>query len=59
MLPTTSLTLIRTFLCTHFDDGRSFLNAELSVECGTPRHKAATVYASLMICVYPGDVLFE
>jgi len=51
--PTTSLALFRVFLCTNFEDGRAFLNADLSYECFTDDHNTAIIYASLMIAVFP------
>jgi len=52
-LPSTSLTLFKLFLCQRFADGRSFLSADLSLQCYTPTWTAYAVYASLMILVYP------
>mmetsp|Transcript_34142 Transcript_34142/g.89839 ORF Transcript_34142/g.89839 Transcript_34142/m.89839 type:complete len:1198 (-) Transcript_34142:239-3832(-) len=58
VLPTTSLTITRTFICTKFDDGRSFLNAEYSIECYTPAHSLAMVYAGVMTVVFPLGIPF-
>ena len=39
--------------CTQFDGASSHLNADYSIECGTPRHNAFVSLAVLMIFVYP------
>ena len=60
-LPTANLACIRTFKCTQFPDGSSWLNADLSIQCTTSSgrplavHVLMITYASLMLAVYgPG-----
>ncbi|KAG5188849.1 hypothetical protein JKP88DRAFT_177582 [Tribonema minus] len=54
-----SLTVFQTFVCEtlNYDGpqagGTSYLLADYSLECGTPRHTAYTVYAVVMVAVYP------
>ncbi|CAM9807566.1 unnamed protein product, partial [Laminaria digitata] len=48
-----SYTIFQTFLCDPLDDGEVYLQADYSLKCSTKLHKAYTVYASLMIAVYP------
>ena len=53
VLPSTSLVLVRTFLCEDFADGTSFLIADLSFRCETQEHTFAMVYAGICILIYP------
>jgi hypothetical protein len=53
VLPYASTNLFRVFLCTDFDDDRSFLTADLSLSCDSSAHDYMTVYASLCILVFP------
>ena len=53
VLPTTSTKILNTFNCDELDDGRRFLKADLSIDCDSPEHKVAEIYAFLMISVFP------
>ena len=48
-----SYKVFQAFACDELDDGGSYLRAEYSVSCLTPRHSAYEVYALFMVCVYP------
>ena len=48
-----SFTIFQTFVCDSLDDGMAYLRADYSITCGTERHTAYLVYASVMVCVYP------
>ncbi|CAN0315338.1 unnamed protein product, partial [Scytosiphon promiscuus] len=48
-----SYKIFQTFLCDPLDDGNVYLQADYSLTCSTKRHKAYTIYAGLMIIVYP------
>ena len=41
------------FSCFEFEDGRSWLIADLEIECHTDRHKNAKAFAWIAIVVYP------
>ena len=53
--PTTSSKIFLTFQCFTLDDVRqsSFLRADFSVDCNSPRHQLMQLYATVMIFVYP------
>ena len=53
--PSTSLCILRLFVCTEFADGKEYLEADLSIECNTPRHDHQLLYSWLMIliCKWP------
>ena len=46
------LPLWQAFSCEEFDNGRSFLRADVSVECGSPEHDTAQRLAWLGIFLY-------
>ena len=46
----------QAFACEDFDNGRSFLRADFSVECGTAEHDNVEALAYLGIVLYPGGV---
>jgi hypothetical protein len=48
-----SILIFQTFACDTFDDGSSYLIADYSISCNTDEHKFYTVYASVMVLVYP------
>lgn len=48
-----SSTILQTFRCDPLDDGVRYLQADYSLTCSNAKHKAYTVYASLMLIVYP------
>jgi len=41
----------QTFPCVTFEDGRSYLQADLSLSCQTETHRRYVLYASAMACV--------
>ena len=51
--PGTSSNVFRTFSCQGFDDGTSYLRADYSINCATSSHRFYSLYASLMIALYP------
>ncbi len=53
VLPTTSVTILRTFHCEEFDTKDHYLYADLSRECFTPDHQSMSAYAWIMVFVYP------
>ena len=54
VLPTTSVTVLRTFHCEEFKDiDARFLSADYARQCGTPEHASMVIYAIFMILVYP------
>ena len=48
-----SSTIFQTFRCDTLDDGIKYLQADYRLTCSTAEHTAYTVYASLMLIVYP------
>jgi hypothetical protein len=54
---TVSTTVFQTFACDTIDDSAdfttSYLRADYSIQCDTPKHKAYKVYASFMVIIYP------
>ncbi|CAB1102169.1 unnamed protein product [Ectocarpus sp. CCAP 1310/34] len=48
-----SFTVFQTFVCDTLDDGVSYLRADYSLTCDTPRYGAFRGYAAVMVCVYP------
>lgn len=48
-----SSVVFQTFSCDSLDDGKSYLRADYSIECGDKTHKAYETYATVMILVYP------
>ena len=53
VLPTSSVTVLRTFHCKEFDDGDSYLVADYVRECYNAKHHTYVIYAALMCLVYP------
>ena len=54
VFPMVSSAAFRAFSCEKFDDGRSFLRADYSVECGSDEHYRAKGLAWFGILLYPG-----
>lgn len=48
-----SYKIFQTFACDELDDGNSYLRADYSISCLTPRHDWYKVYALVMVGVYP------
>ncbi|CAM9547833.1 unnamed protein product, partial [Laminaria digitata] len=48
-----SYTIFQTFICDALDDGDVYLQADYSLKCSTEQHDAYTIYAALMVVVYP------
>ncbi|KAG5178512.1 hypothetical protein JKP88DRAFT_261305 [Tribonema minus] len=49
-----SLKVFQTFSCDNLEYiNKSYLRADYSIECYTPKHTAFRIYAAAMICVYP------
>ena len=48
-----SYKIFQTFSCDKLDDGNSYLRADYSLSCWTPRHQWYKAYALIMVCVYP------
>jgi hypothetical protein len=54
MLPSVTVKIFSTFACTHFEgDYGSFLKADYSLDCTTPKHKSFQMFAGFMVLVYP------
>ena len=53
VLPTTSVTIMRTFHCESFDTDERFLHVDLSLKCDTPEHASMCTFAVIMIFLYP------
>lgn len=48
----TFLQVFQTFACEELTEiGKSYLRADLRIDCRTPQHMAYKVYAGIMICV--------
>lgn len=44
--------VFQTFACEHLDEvNKSYLRADLRIECNTPEHKVYQIYAWIMICI--------
>lgn len=48
-----SFTIFQTFVCDELDNGMSYLRADYSLLCTSDEHAAYTLYAGVMVCVYP------
>ncbi|CAM9940108.1 unnamed protein product [Ectocarpus sp. 4 AP-2014] len=49
-----STVVFQAFACEDFPEiGKSFLRADLRIECDTPEHDNYKIYAAVMICIYP------
>jgi hypothetical protein len=48
-----SITIFQTFVCDKYEDGKKYLVADASVECGTDTHNSYVIYAGFMILLYP------
>lgn len=48
-----SYKIFQAFACDELDDGKTFLRADYSLSCLTPRHSAYEVYALIMVGIYP------
>ena len=53
VLPTSSVTVLRTFDCKDFDTGDSYLVADYARKCYNAKHDNYVIYAALMCLVYP------
>ena len=51
--PGTSASIFATFQCEELSDGTSWLRADLSIDCDSATHTGFSVYAAVMILVYP------
>ena len=45
--------LFLTFKCMDLDNGTSWLDADLSIDCASPEHLTMQVYAIVMIFIFP------
>ena len=48
-----SSVVFQTFACEGLDDGKSYLRADFTIVCDSPKHKAFQIYAGLMVMIYP------
>lgn len=48
-----SYKIFQTFACDELDDGNSYLRADYSLSCLTPRHSWYKAYALVMVAIYP------
>eukprot|EP00618_Florenciella_parvula_P033440 CAMPEP_0119507272 /NCGR_PEP_ID=MMETSP1344-20130328/27222_1 /TAXON_ID=236787 /ORGANISM="Florenciella parvula, Strain CCMP2471" /LENGTH=175 /DNA_ID=CAMNT_0007543895 /DNA_START=144 /DNA_END=668 /DNA_ORIENTATION=+ len=53
VLPSTSLTIFRTFYCVEMPSGERFLEADLAISCDRSDRGVQLVYSWLMILIYP------
>ena len=53
VFPMVSSAAFRAFSCEPFKNGRRFLRADYSVECGSAEHESAKSLALLGVCIYP------
>ena len=53
MYPIVTNVAFEAFSCFWFEDGTGFLITDVSIECDTPEHTSAKVWASLAIFIYP------
>jgi hypothetical protein len=53
VLVNVSTQIFRVFQCETFDDGRSYLVADYSIDCDAPDRSFYLAYGSVMILVYP------
>ena len=51
--PSTSAAIFATFQCEELSDGTRWLRADLSINCDSTVHAGFSIYAALMILVYP------
>ena len=51
--PGTSAAIFATFQCEELSDGTRWLRADLSIDCDSTVHTGFSIYAALMILVYP------
>ena len=51
--PGTSAAIFATFQCEELSDGTRWLRADLSIDCDSTVHVGFSIYAALMILVYP------
>ncbi len=47
-----SSVLFKTFACEDLDDGKNYLRADYRVECDSPTHRNAQLYAGFMVVLY-------
>ena len=45
--------VFQTFACEGLDDGKSYLRADYTIVCDSPKHKAFQIYAGLVVMMYP------
>lgn len=45
--------VFQMFSCDTLDDGQSYLRADYSILCDSPKHRSLQVYAAFMIFLYP------
>jgi hypothetical protein len=53
VLPSTSLVIFRVFQCHEFNDGASFLTADMSISCDTAEYDSYVGYAIFCILIFP------
>jgi hypothetical protein len=53
VFPGVSTVVFQAFPCYTFDDGSSYLKADLSIDCNAPEYSGMVTYAVLMTIMYP------
>ena len=53
VLPSTSMSIMRTFHCESIESAGSWLIADYALECDTSKHGAHSLFAGFMMAVYP------
>ena len=48
-----SSVIFQAFACEGLDDGKSYLRADFTIVCDSPKHKAFQIYAGFMVMIYP------
>ena len=51
--PSVSKNIFATFQCKDIGDGTRFLRADLSINCASPAHTTMSIYAAVMLLVFP------
>ena len=59
LLPGVSVKIFSTFACHEFDDGTSYLKVDYGIDCNASSHTFYTLFAGIMILIYPIGVPFS
>ena len=56
VIPTISRQICLSFRCKAFEEGETYLSADMSISCNSERYRAMTSFATIMMLVYPFGV---